>query len=297
MSATTRQIEPTPTPRLPAVARVILVPLCMLLASLSPALLSLVPGMRSGLEGLGSTGATLVGLLVLAMPSVVGVLLLWFLSRGVDRRSIASSGWVFDARTVPLLLLGTALAVAAVLVGGVTVSALGWARVDPDTAAVGSAPLWVVLAVGLTRAFLMQGLPEELLFRGYLMATLRHRPLLALWVSTLVFTAMHLISQGGQQNALERVLYLALPFGMGFSAAALVLLTGSVWTAVGIHGGVHTGILIGGFLGVGTGPAVWVGEGALLCVVALVALARWNRAGRPAIGLMAGAEQRGDQRN
>lgn len=58
---------------------------------------------------------------------------------------------------------------------------------------------------------------------------------------TMLVTAIHLVSQGGQQSVSEHVLYLALPLGFSLLAVGLLLWTGSLWAAVGVHGGFHIG--------------------------------------------------------
>ena len=93
----------------------------------------------------------------------------------------------------------------------------------------------------ISQAFLLQAIPEELLFRGWLFATLRARPVLAIAVTTLSFTVIHLASNGGQTSFAERLLYLALPFGFSLLAVGMLLWTGSLWSAVGVHGGFHLG--------------------------------------------------------
>ena len=80
---------------------------------------------------------------------------------------------------------------------------------------------------------------------------------------------LHLTSQGGQEGAVERVLYLAVPFGFGLLAAALVLRTGSLWSAVGVHGGLHVALtILTLWCGVGNGPALWVTWGAVTTLTA-----------------------------
>ena len=71
--------------------------------------------------------------------------------------------------------------------------------------------LWIVIVQSLVLGLVVQGFPEELLWRGYLMQTLpwRSRTLIALYSAGL-FGLMHLVSSGGQENVWERILYICL---------------------------------------------------------------------------------------
>lgn len=132
---------------------------------------------------------------------------------------------------------------------------------------------------GLSAAFLLQAIPEELIFRGYLLASLRMRPIPAVLVSGVSFAALHLASSGGQQGWGERFAYLAMPLGFGLAAGALSLLTRSLWIAVGIHGGPHVTVLAAtllervdpAFVG-GNGPVLWLLAGLGWTLVAAVAM-------------------------
>ena len=162
-----------------------------------------------------------------------------------------------------------AVIVVLVVVTGLLVEAVAPTRpIDPQSLT-GGWPLWAVIVVALARAFLLQGIPEELIWRGYVLQTLRTPPVVSAYVSAGVFALLHLTSQGGQEGAVERVLYLAVPFGFGLLAAALVLRTGSLWSAVGVHGGLHVALtILTLWCGVGNGPALWVTWGAVTTLTA-----------------------------
>ena len=177
----------------------------------------------------------------------------------------------------PLSLLA-GLGVGAVVVLGVGLP-LTWAGVLRSPEGYGL-PWWGLLIAGLAQAFLLQGFPEELLFRGYQMTALRLRPVAALWISAAVFGVIHLISSGGQQNALEHVMYLAVPFGFAVAGGALMIVLDSLWAAVGVHTGVHVGGLIGLGFGLGSGPAYWVATGLVWTAIGLVLLAIAKRQGK-----------------
>ncbi|AQP45201.1 CPBP family intramembrane glutamic endopeptidase [Tessaracoccus flavus] len=133
-------------------------------------------------------------------------------------------------------------------------------------------PLFLILIAGIGRAFLLQGIHEEWWFRGFAFRGYRERPVLVLAATTVFFTLLHLVSSGGQQSASELFLYLALPLGMGFWAGVERLRTDTVWGAVGIHGGIHVGLVGAQLLGWEMGPAAWITIGLALCAAAMVRL-------------------------
>lgn len=118
-------------------------------------------------------------------------------------------------------------------------------------------PLWAEIVIALSMAFFLQGIPEEWFFRGWILRVLGDRPVRAIWTSALVFGAIHVISEGGQQNVVEHVVYVAMATGFGLSAGALAVALRSVWAAIGIHAGVHVANIIALVLGVGQGPWLW----------------------------------------
>ena len=72
-----------------------------------------------------------------------------------------------------------------------------------------------------------------------------------------------------QENWVERVLYLATPFGFAVAAVVVAWVSGSTWAAVGVHGGHHMASLVLLAMRTDEGhPVAWVLEGALWLVVA-----------------------------
>lgn len=279
---TSRPPTPTPdvtsadarvSPRLPAWARVLLTMAAMLLASFSAALPTLIPGVNAALESEDLVVAISARALVWGTPLAIFLLLGWALVRGVDRRGFRSLGLRLDARAVLALLAGILVSlVVLLLAGGIgQLFALGRApemEGAPDEEAL---PLWFLLTFLLLRSFVLQGIGEEVLFRGYLVASLARRPVAAVLVSAASFAVLHLVSGGGQQDAFERVLYLVMPFGFALSAGFLALKLRTVWAAVGIHGGFHVANAIGQSFGIAAdGPAIWLLLGALHAVAGLL---------------------------
>src|SRR5690625_706926 len=273
MNISTNTSEQTmPTPRLPAWARVLLSLAALWVASISPVIPRRIPGVRAALEGEDLVVATLVNALVLGTALAIFLLASGALIRGVDRRRFAALGLRVDARAVLALLAGMVIALLVLLLAAGLAHLFDLGRMPDLTGAPEGEvePLWFLLLYIFLYAFVLQGIGEEVLFRGYLMTSLARRPMAAVLVSAGAFSIFHLISDGGQQNALEHVLYLAIPLGFSLSAAFLAIKLRSVWAAVGIHGGFHVVNGFGQGAGiVSDGPAMWLLLGALHAVAGL----------------------------
>lgn len=277
-----------PRPRLPPWARVLLTTALLLPCAMAGSALLLVPG-YSGLLEHPSLSVQVAGFAPFAGVVLAAyVLVAWALLRWVDRRPLSALGLRFDRRAVRGLLAGCGIALMVGLAAGWSTQALGIARPlgapeqagPPEESSVLTALALVAFMV--LRAFVLQGIGEEVLFRGYLMQSLRRRPVIAVLVAAAAFTIPHLGSSGGQQSSLEHLLYLAIPFGFALSAGFLAVAMRSVWAAIGIHGGFHLATVVAAMLGLmADGPAVWIALGALHAVAgAVVAMliprSRWD---------------------
>ena len=87
-------------------------------------------------------------------------------------------------------------------------------------------------------AYVLQGFPEELAFRGYLNQTLEKKPIPTILISALLFMSMHWHHFLAYQGA-EVFIEFFYPFAFGLLAGVLLYWTGSTWAAVAVHGGVH----------------------------------------------------------
>ncbi len=221
---------------------------------------------------------SLIFLPVQAMMVVLTGSGIWLLMRYIDRRPVREAGWILNARSPLMFGLGLLLSLVIVLPASLILTALGWLRPGDSPAQWFQTILW-----SFSLAFLVQGIPEELVFRGYIMQTLGARPVRAWLVSSAFFGIIHLISNGGQQNLLERFIYLITPFGFGLLAGALVLRCQSVWPAIGIHGGFHVANWLGMPLQVGVGPVHWTVIGLIYIVVALIVFRSWQRQPQPEV--------------
>lgn len=202
---------------------------------------------------------------ILAMSSRVSVavfslLLVWLLMRHVDRRPLREAGLAVSRGSLPAFVLGVLASALVVVPTGLVLQSTGLLRGgEPGDYSVALAVLAAVIP-----GVLMQGFPEELVFRGYLIQTLPRAwgPWTVSLYSSALFGVMHLVSAGGQENLAERFIYLLPPFGFAFLACALQRLTGQLWAAVGIHGGFHLATTVTTWAGIGEGPALWIGQAA-----------------------------------
>lgn len=275
-------IESEPDPargrgRLGTLGRCLIAAVGMIACAVTPVLVLLIPPLGAWLAAPPGDGVLLAQVAVLTTSYALAPLAAWLLLRlcarveGVSWRSYLGR---VSGRRAAAVLVTTALPVAAVTAAaswGAWRSGLDVGR--PVLGDAGGLPLLVVLVYGLARAFVLQGIQEEWWFRGFAFVDVRHHPWFTLAATTVVFTVLHLTSSGGQQSGTERVLFLALPLGMGLWAGVERWCSGTVWAAVGVHGGIHTGLLVPALLGWPQGPASWVVLGAVLSAAAALRLA------------------------
>lgn len=140
------------------------------------------------------------------------------------------------------LLLGAAAAAAAVVLASVLSLATGAAHwgAGPGVAG-GFAETLSMLAIVVSVSVLLQGFPEELLWRGHLHDLLSQslRRWSVMLLSSVCFGLLHYLSQSPAEGALERTLYVVMATALGFTCAAARERTGAVWMAVGVHSGFH----------------------------------------------------------
>ncbi len=225
-----------------AVVAVAILTAANLVAGVIPAVVVLIPGAAEVFGGSSPWGFALAAVVQLSVLGfVILVLRIWMTK--VERAPLRAAGWSWRRSSGLWLALGIGVSALTVVIVYAALPAIGPVRDDElpgeEQGVVLISALLIIYYLGL--AFVQQALPEELLFRGWLLWRLRDRPVLAITVTTLVFTTIHLVSQGGQQSVLEHVLYLALPLGFSLLAVGLLLWTGSLWAAVGVHGGFHVG--------------------------------------------------------
>ena len=223
MTMTTTPAEARTAPRFPLPVRAVLTLAAMFVAAFSGLIMLVLP----------AGGGQLAAMHLCA--TVTGVGLAVALVRGVDRRPVAALGLGRPALGAGLAALAVTAACTAAGTGLAVASGL-----TTPAAQVPGISVWAVLML-LSQSFLLQAVPEEVLFRGYLVQTALGRltPYRVTALSVLVFGVPHLLSRSGASTVAEQVLFLSLPLGFGLLATAFRLWTGSVWPAVAVHGGFH----------------------------------------------------------
>ena len=272
---------------LPIILRVVIAAVLMFAASFSGVLMQFVPGYESILAGT-AVGRSITGLLLAcaamllqyACATVVAYVGVRLLVRYLDHQPPAmlklrptKTGMIWFAA-----MIGVAMVIF-LLAGGITILF----DVAGEPLAQHGDQWWATLIIVLGMAFLLQGIPEEFIWRGWLLPSLGAKTSMR-WVvgfSVVVFGSLHLVSRGGQSNAIEHIIYLAMPLGFAYAAAMARLAADSTWAAIGVHGGYHTAMLLANVLPINNSPTLWVLIGALWFAVGL-AIRAWRRPFAPA---------------
>lgn len=234
---------------------------------------------RDDAVGIGANAA------IFLLTPIAVVIMLWGWMRFVERRQLRAIGLFDVSKILPGILGGTAVVAVPMAIGWVFLSLFSGPGPQhdevPSTASVGVIVAGVVYV--LVRSYLLQGIPEELIYRGWLFSTTAERPIFTVVWTTLAFTVPHLSSSGGQQSTTDFLLYLVLPLGMAVLAGAVVVWKKSVWWAAGTHGGTHAVMAVLAILfPVALDSTAWIILGVTQLVTGFALLAWWrSRKKRP----------------
>ena len=263
------------------VLRIVIAVAMMFACALTPALLKQIPAIQSfalahenPVDLVESFAVGSCVLLIHGAAVVLALILCYVLGRTLDRGRHVSMGLRIDRRAL-LWLAGMILSALVVdLVVASMLQVLGFAGGDQP---VPQGPRWLVIVESFSIAFLLQGIPEEIIWRGWLYSSLGETRFAAV-SSVLGFTALHILSQGGQQNLLEHLTYLALPCGFAVTAMIVRIVSGSTWAAIGVHGGFHlVNYYVAEPLNLRIGSITWVLQGLTWAAVGLLILAFHRR--------------------
>ncbi|WP_306508199.1 CPBP family intramembrane glutamic endopeptidase [Corynebacterium sp.] len=228
---------------------------------------------REDAVGIGANAA------IFLLTPIAVVIMLWGWMRFVERRQQRAIGLFEVSKILSGILGGTAIVAVPMAIGWVFLSLFSEPEAQhdavPNTASVGVIVASVVYV--LVRSYLLQGIPEELIYRGWLFSTTAERPIFTVVWTTLAFTVPHLFSSGGQQSTTDFLLYLVLPLGMAVLAGAVVVWKKSVWWAAGTHGGMHAVMAVLAILfPVALDSTAWVTLGVTQLATGLALLAWWS---------------------
>ena len=259
--------------RLPSIIlRPILAVVILVVADLSSTLPLLIPWVKAARRqavGHGNASIALfcgVTLICVTLTTLVACASVWFLCRYLDKMPFS----IVDLRLTSrgLLWFFSMIAVACIIFAiTMGIAHLAGVKGIPEDS---SGDTWwanMILAFGL--GFLLQAIPEEIIFRGWLIPSLGNTKL-AVALSVVTFGVIHIVSQGGQQNLVERFIYLIMPLGFAFAAAIVRLASHSVWAAIGVHGGLHISGTIMFFLPNESSPLQWTRLGVLWTLVGII---------------------------
>ena len=229
-------------------------------------LLPLVPlGVLRNADGIAET---MIETVAMSGSSLFVLLLIWLAVTRLDGRSLSDLRLRVDRHAMVWMLVMMVVAAAVVVIVGAVMNLLG---IESTAERIKNLPLPIVGAFVLHQvnlAFLLQGFPEELVWRGWLVRSLGDRRTAGV-ISVIGFTLIHLISKGGQEGWIERIVYLATPFGFAVAAVVVLWASDSTWAAVGVHAGSHMANVVLLVMPIDrTHPVAWVLEGALWLVVA-----------------------------
>ena len=239
------------------------------LSSTLPLLIPWVKAARRQAVGHGNASIALfcgVTLICVTLTTLVACASVWFLCRYLDKMPFS----IVDLRLTSrgLLWFFSMIAVACIIFAiTMGIAHLAGVKGIPEDS---SGDTWwanMILAFGL--GFLLQAIPEEIIFRGWLIPSLGNTKL-AVALSVVTFGVIHIVSQGGQQNLVERFIYLIMPLGFAFAAAIVRLASHSVWAAIGVHGGLHISGTIMFFLPNESSPLQWILLGVLWTLVGII---------------------------
>ena len=263
------------------VLRIVIAVAMMFACALAPPILKQVPVIQSfalahenpvGLVESFAVGSCV--LLIYGAAVVLALTLCYVLGCTLDRGRRVGMGLRTDRRAL-LWLAGMILA--ALVVDLVVAGMLHVFGIAGGGQPLPQSPAWLMIVESFSIAFLLQGIPEEIIWRGWLYSSLGETRFAAV-SSVLGFTALHILSQGGQQNLLEHLTYLAPPCGFAVAALIVRTISGSTWAAIGVHGGFHVANdLLSDRLHLPVGSITWVLQGLIWAAVGLLILAFHRR--------------------
>ena len=263
------------------VLRIVIAVAMMFACALAPPILKQVPVIQSfalahenpvGLVESFAVGSCV--LLIYGAAVVLALTLCYVLGCTLDRGRRVGMGLRTDRRAL-LWLAGMILA--ALVVDLVVAGMLHVFGIAGGGQPLPQSPAWLMIVESFSIAFLLQGIPEEIIWRGWLYSSLGETRFAAV-SSVLGFTALHILSQGGQQNLLEHLTYLAPPCGFAVTALIVRTISGSTWAAIGVHGGFQVANdMLSDWLHLPHGSITWILQGLLWAAVGLLILAFHRR--------------------
>lgn len=164
---------------------------------------------------------------------VIYVTFIAFVTKKVDRLPLHVLQWRITGNAIVWFLVTLAVTGVIMWISAATANALWPSKlVAPEPTG------WDTFFSGFVAAFILQGFPEELAFRGYLPQTLTTTPIKTFTITTAIFMALHwhFVLQYQGIDIIYNLLY---PLTFGAFAFVMMYLHQTVWAAVAVHGGAH----------------------------------------------------------
>lgn len=203
---------------------------------------------------------------------IVLTVIYFFLTKHVDRRPFSVLKLTIDANAVKSFIISF------ILTGIIVLLAYFIGEryfLDADAEVMDTS--WKEIISILMAAFVLQGIPEEVAFRGYMPQTFVNKPIPTFLVTSVLFMLFHwhfILQYKGFD--LFNELYYAFIFG----ALAFILryLFQSTWAAIGVHGGIHVFRNIAYIYGFHEGLHLSPIKNTLMTIVVLLLLfINWNK--------------------
>lgn len=190
--------------------------------------------LRNAVWGSGYAGYTLAGHMMSAvLATLVTVPLVMAMQRVSGGARLEDIGLRFSIDAMRPFLVGAFAWLAPFVLGLGLCLVTGWASVSPTA---GWGEILAFLPLLIVLVFLLEALPEELVFRGYIYDQLSSgmNRLWAVLIQAVLFSAwggvLWIIALGGVP--MDRIVMF---FFMGLVLGMVRVVTGSVWASIGLH--------------------------------------------------------------
>ncbi len=185
---------------------------------------------------------------------LIAFVMVVFMTKKIDRRPLSNLRMEVNSNAAFSLLIGLIVSFISVSIMGILlVKFAPNVMIAPEPFAYRSIPMFI-LNVFLA-AVILQGIPEEVFFRGYLPQTLETTPYKALIISTVLFGVIHLVT--GPKVLPDMFFSVLQPTFFGFAAFAISYSYKSTWGGIGVHAGIHFANGLNEYLEIGYSNTLW----------------------------------------
>lgn len=200
-----------------------------------------------------------------------------FFIKVLDKQTWKALNLSFNKKSVKGFLLSFLLTAALIFLGSVIARFLFHDNPFQIQRKLSLANIFIYTLTSFSAAFLVQGFPEELIFRGYMTQALRtkYSPIVSLFITSGLFTlihAFHIFREG----LVSGLLTMFIAFSLAFLAYLLKCIFETTWAAVAVHGGVHFTRMMLVLLGFSESHTAILMHSLFLLLVALIIFYRFR---------------------